>query len=157
MIYIWLYCRASVLRSEWSSENGGFRRRNSWCTVFLWQQCISWWIPVKRSSEDEGIRRRMNCCDEDVKLCVHLCLQCILQKETDTVTGRHRETEADRQRGTDKQINTDKGKKGLCNRLVKFSFDKLVNSTNSLQWCVWLIYDWWKHVMLQMIGHGVVA
>jgi len=50
MSYIGLYCRATVLSSEWSSENGRFRRHNYRCTVFLWQQCISSWIPVTRSS-----------------------------------------------------------------------------------------------------------
>ena len=64
---------------------------------------------------------------------MHLCLQCILQKETDTVTGRHRETEADRQRGTDKQTNTDKEEKKLCNRLIKLLLETLVNGINSLQ------------------------
>jgi len=69
--YRGLYCRATVLRSEWSCENGGFRRHNSWCTVFLWQQCISSRIPVTRISEDGGFRRRNSWCT------LLLSLQCI--------------------------------------------------------------------------------
>jgi len=36
-----LHCRVSVVMSEWSSEDGGFRRLNSLCTVLLYLQCIS--------------------------------------------------------------------------------------------------------------------